>query len=93
MTKKSYIKKEIIWGQEVDVEVIPEGVSGLKNKVLSDFYIEQNDYDEESPIDYDEKDYINYIEEGIDPDLDEVRDFKDEIERGHAGLLFDSLED
>jgi len=92
------VKREVINGKEVKVQVIPAGMSGpntpkikTDNEFVEDYY-EEDDDSAISVIKKDRKllkEYNEYMEEGEYPESDEVRTVKEQVE---SNDLFESLE-
>jgi len=87
-------KKETINGKEVEVQLIPQGMSGANGRFISSTLESDSDYEalvipENSSL---QKEYSEYLDEGIEPDSDEIRAIKEVIEKEHTGELLDSLE-
>jgi len=81
-------------GKKVKIQVIPTGMSGPNVTVVPGeevFNTEDNEEDDYTKITKDEnllKEFNEYVNEGVDPDSDEVRTIKDKIEKDH---LFEEI--
>ena len=91
ITKKTIIRD----GVEYEIEVIPTGMSGAN--VTLPYTKEYDDEDEGNAGEISNinkeniKEYTDYINEGLDPDSDEIREIKNKIERDHSYQLLDEV--
>ncbi len=83
----------IIDGKEVPYQRIPAGMHGPNGAIP---YTNYNEDEDEIEITIDtqkdpvtEKEFLEYMEEGIDPDSDEIRTIKEQIEKEHCEELLD----
>lgn len=70
-------------GKKIPIQRIPAGMHGPNGGIISDHEVDDSEEDFEDFISDDPsvyKEYIDYVEEGADPDSDEVRAYKDTIE-------------
>lgn len=95
----SLIKTEVveIGGKKVTVERIPTGMHGPNGGLAFEFEdtFSEEDYEEftsDDPSVY--KEFLEYTEEGVEPDSDEVRAYKNdlELEEVKSMKLLDSVE-
>jgi Ribonuclease G/E len=84
-------------GKKIPIQKIPAGMHGPNGGIISDYedsYSEE-DYEEftaEDPSVF--KEYSEYLDDGADPDSDEVRAYKDDLELKEvkSAKLLDSLD-
>jgi len=89
-------KTTTIDGQEVLVQKIPAGMSGPNGPCHANSRYEEEDDSADLGIKDDPilaKELDEYMEEGIEPDSDEIRAIKEEIEKEHFGELLEVIED
>ena len=87
--KNSYGYKEK--EREILIGVYPPGVSGSPERKIYSSDFEENEETIMKRINNDvvfHKEYTEYVEEGIDPDSDELRKLKDDIEEEIIEDLF-----
>lgn len=85
---------EVIGGREVKVQKIPAGMPG-PNGAFASSYFEEDEDDSYDALESKEafKEYEDYVNEGTEPDDDEVRGIKEEIEKEMSLDLLDPLEE
>ena len=92
-------RKEIINGEEVVIQMVPVGMRGPGKRKLNprsgkdsgEDKVEESGTVNSDPRLY--KEYQEYMEEGMDPDSDEIRRIKDKIESDQSYDLLDEAED
>ena len=83
-------------GKKVEMQRIPAGMSGPNGPCHVNTRYEEDDSLTELGIKGDPalvRELDEYMEEGIEPDSDEVRAIKEEIEKEHFGELLEVVED
>lgn len=88
-------REEVINGKKVKVQIIPFGMSGVSHPVdLTDFEDEEESPKYAKILNSKElsREYFDYLDEGIEPDADEIRDIKESVERKYRAGLFDETD-
>lgn len=86
----------VVDGKEIPFYRIPTGMHGPNGAIPYMNYDEQED--DQIDLDFSKeptlrKEFSEYMEEGLDPDSDEIRTIKEQIEKEHCGELLDIVPD
>lgn len=93
------LKEETINGQKIKIQVIPSGMCGPNGPILTSNDVFDNSEEDKDNI-YNKisknesllKEYTDYVNEGIEPDSDEINEIKDKIEKSYVCQELDEFE-